>query len=435
MLKTIIKNFFSRILNIAIQFSSLVLINKLLGTEGRGEYSAIITWGLTFVTIFYFSINIGLLRHNYINKHKETITNEIAGLVLFVPLIFGTLAILFSLLLPNIIPDIFKTITPGNYFIVMVALPFIMYNFYLQSFMQIRSDYLHLNILLYLPNLVSLLLVVVAWQLNKLTVFSAAITYTAGQIIGILPALVKMLFQKKILFSFKVFKNVFKISMVVHISTFITFVVNKSDVLLVNYFKGNNDTGIYFLATTVVGFVIIIPSALQSILYSKLSTKDSSFSAENICRVCRVTMALIFTGVVVIYFLVHPIVLIAGGVNYLRAETYLYILLPVCFFSTMGVTLSSYWNILGIYRIVNVFSFVLMIVSLALNLFLIPRYGPIGASVTYLLAAFLSFLFHGYLAFKYLPVKKIADILIINKQDIRLIKNAVFKKAIKRDVI
>ncbi|MEP6711599.1 MAG: polysaccharide biosynthesis C-terminal domain-containing protein [Ferruginibacter sp.] len=428
MLNTIIKNFFSRILNIVIQFCSLVLINKLLGTQGRGEYSAIITWGLTFVTIFYLSINIGLLRYNYINKSKENTIQEIESMILYLPLIFGAIAIFISLAFPFVFPNVFKNVNAENYMMVMISLPFIIYNFYLQSYMQIKSNYKQLNILLYLPNLASLTFVFIAWQLNRLTVFSAAITYTAGQVIGVMPALVKLLSQKKVPFSGHAFAKVFKVSLIVHVATIITFIVNKFDVLLINYFKGNNDTGIYFLATSIVGFVIIVPSALQSVLYSKLSTKDSAFSPANICRVCRITMTGIFIGVAVLYFIVKPVVAIAGGIHYRDAETFLYILLPVCFFTTLGVTLSSYWNLIGIYRIINIFSFVIMIFSLAFNFFLIPRYGPVGASITYLASAFFSFLFHCYLAFKYLHIKNFGDILFPTKEDIHFIRNAIGKK-------
>ena len=69
--KNIIKLFVGRATLILIQFASLLVTNRLLGSEGRGTFASASTWATLFFTFFYLSINTMYIKEYADNKNNR----------------------------------------------------------------------------------------------------------------------------------------------------------------------------------------------------------------------------------------------------------------------------------------------------------------------------------------------------------------------------
>jgi O-antigen/teichoic acid export membrane protein len=157
------------------------------------------------------------------------------------------------------------------------------------------------------------------------------------------------------------------------------------DVLLLNPVAGNEAAGYYKAALTVVKFLWLAPFALQTLFVYSTSThwQDGNMEVlqsitERITRYTLLFSMLITLGLAA---LARPFVRLYFGAEYLAAVIPLLILLPGTLASSVGrpVFGIELANERPIWTVVVTGSSAIL--NLVLNLFLIPRYGMVGAAV------------------------------------------------------
>ncbi|MFA7229288.1 MAG: flippase, partial [Melioribacteraceae bacterium] len=175
----------------------------------------------------------------------------------------------------------------------------------------------------------------------------------------------------------------------------LTAVFMQIDIVILNYFKGPSDVGIYSSGVRLTAPLSIIPGAIVTtvfpILMKRMSDQVSSDSLSNL--VIKLLYFISFVIAAVFTFESAAIVKLIFGPEYSAASlpaSILYWCQIFIFFTfyTLAVLIAKnhqFYNFL--------FGAIQVIVNLGLNFLLIPQYSFLGASLAKLIASFASFVF------------------------------------------
>ena len=126
-----------------------------------------------------------------------------------------------------------------------------------------------------------------------------------------------------------------------------------------------------------------IPSAVNVLLYPKVSNSSLEDSSNITSRAFRIILILCFYSSVIASFFVKPIILILYGEAYLPVVVPLLLIIPGIIFSGTSSVFSSYFTGIGRADIVMKLSIFPLILQLSLGFILIINFDLIGAALTF----------------------------------------------------
>jgi O-antigen/teichoic acid export membrane protein len=247
-----------------------------------------------------------------------------------------------------------------------------------------------------LDNLV-LLLMVVFIPFMKDEVLYFVIAYAVSNIPGFILSFyyLKKKYSHRFRFSLDRGLWILKESLPLFGFVILTSVFMQIDIVILNFFKGPADVGIYSAGVRLTAPLSIIPGAIVTtvfpILIKRMSDQVSSDSLSNL--VIKLLYFISFVIAAVFTFESNSLVTLILGPKYLAASlpaSILYWCQIFIFFTfyTLAVLIAKnhqFYNFL--------FGAIQVVVNLAFNFLLIPRYSFLGASLAKLIASFASFLF------------------------------------------
>lgn len=169
------------------------------------------------------------------------------------------------------------------------------------------------------------------------------------------------------------------------ISTIVSRLLTQTDTLMLGYFRSSYEVGLYSAAYPLAGAMIIVLSAFGYLylpLASRLDAANDRGELKGVYRItCKWVYILTFPGFLV--FLVFPsdVLSIVFTPEYRDAGIALSILAVGFFTSAAAGRNRETLSALGFTSSVLISNVIAFGLNVALNLFLIPRYGLIGASV------------------------------------------------------
>ena len=220
-------------------------------------------------------------------------------------------------------------------------------------------------------------------------------------------------------------RGIGRLSAKAYLTVLLIFLVLRSDLLLINAMLGSAWTGIYNIAVQGADALIILPSVAAILLFPRIASKGENEGAELTAAVCR--HAALIMGVAC----VGTAVAAWWAVKWLYGEPYqqavpsLWLLLP-------GVWLFSIQNILH-----NDLSgrdyplylpatwLVTLLVNIALNLVLLPRWGIKAAAASSTIAYAISFVFIGRYWLRRFPQIGVRRLLLLEAWEVRALAGRV----------
>lgn len=181
--------------------------------------------------------------------------------------------------------------------------------------------------------------------------------------------------------SLKVLNPMLNFAFLAYSTNLIQFLSYKMDTWLVNYFHGNQPTGIYALAVSLSQMIWLLPAAVQSVLFSFLSTHfDRSLDRRKTLVTTRQLGAYAVVAAFTGYILSMYVVPAWFGGAFTPAVNLIGILLlgmaPFC----LTMPISAYFASRGRLQTNLVSAVIGFVVCLAADLLLIPSHGMIGAA-------------------------------------------------------
>lgn len=401
-LKNVSMTFFSQILILIVGLISSIFIARYLGPSGKG----ILAFLATITGIGLQISNLGLHASNtyYVSKN-ESFLPRLARNSIFSSIVFGFLVILVLYSLYLMKPDFFANVPSILLVITLLAIPFqLLFLFYsnlLLGIQKVKEYNYSLIINNVLINLIIIVILLFGLGLFDIVLFQFffAVIIAIGMIVSLkftkelkeVKYHKELPFYKKIMEMFK-FLNYFKpdfellkkmsgYGLKIYLAALFSFLVLKSDIILVNYFLGSAATGIYSIAVSFGDLIYMIPVSIASILFPKVSKMEKGgweFTL-NLIKYGAVLMAVIC---IIFLFLIKPLILLLYGTPFIDATWAFIFLLPGVYFLSLETVAVQYLAARG-FPIFIVYAWIMaLILNVILNIFLIPILGINGASIS-----------------------------------------------------
>ncbi len=393
--KDVWDSYLLRILQSLLGLGSAVLLARLLGPAGTGQYSAALVLGTLGMQFAHLGIHWS--NNYYLAQNRRLLAPLIAN-SLWVGWVLGGILALFLGLLFTIWPQT----APVQGWLLVLALawiPLCILSLLLESLL-VSLQHTTLNNLIELGNRVlKILLMAVLWAVGLLkveTFFGSAFLVLFIHF-GVLYWFLRRTAGERPSPSWTLFKKHMNYGLKAYFSGFFYFLVLKVDQLMVQYQCGSASTGFYSTAVSMGDAVCILPSVICVVLFPRLSSIKDLQKKWGMAR-----QAVFWTaaGILPFFFfagvLARPLVGILFGDRYLPSLIPFLLLLPGLYFLSIQWVASRFLYSLGYPKQVIANWVIAAVFNIVLNLWAIPRWGIEGASVTssatYLLVLILTLL-------------------------------------------
>lgn len=213
------------------------------------------------------------------------------------------------------------------------------------------------------------------------SLFSFALGGVVGTVIGILFLKPKFLFSKPTKISYQ---KLLKFSGWIGVNRIISSVSGRLDVQMLATMVGATATGLYSIPNRLAGFVIVLTSSFSGVLAPRLTSFSDKENEKK--YILKATLALlpIVAGLIFWIIIAKPFIVILFGDKYLEAVPVFQALtasmIPFVF-TAPSVTAIVYSMKKTVF--IGAFSFFQLAAIFILNLYLIPKYGIFGPTITF----------------------------------------------------
>lgn len=182
--------------------------------------------------------------------------------------------------------------------------------------------------------------------------------------------------------SLTLIKSGYRIGLRAYGVMFLSFLVLRIDLLMVNSLLGAAQAGYYSIAATMADYVAMLPAVVASLLFPKLvSTVDPQHRKLLATKITIATATVLLPTVVAAALLTRPVVKVLFGAAYMPAASAFVWLMPGMFFLGIETVVVQLINSYGYPAILLYVWAVCCALNIGLNLWAIPVFGITGASM------------------------------------------------------
>lgn len=372
-------------LSLVIGLLAATIIARILGPEKQGQYTLAILLPTILFTFFNSGISISTV---YFIGQERFSDSEVYHSNFFISFLLSILSISVGLLAVFFLSDYFFTnISVQLLLYTLLIIPIIFIQKNLQSFLHSKENFSKLNFVVILNQLGLLFFSLVFIWLLDLAVLGAILSFACTQL---LMAVVSYFIIKKeysLGFSFKVSKQYLKESLIFglkgHVSNILTFLSYRVDIFLIAYFLDDISVGVYSIAVLLVERVWLIPQAVSSVLFARVSnlktddekTNFTAFASRNslfLTLITGVGLAVLSPWLIDFLF----------GIDFKDSiSPFLYMIPGVILFSLSKVLANDFVG-RGFPEVNSYIALFVAITNLVLNVLLIPNMGLKGAAIS-----------------------------------------------------
>jgi len=420
--------FSSQILIFAVGFIASIILARALGPTGRGIYALIIL--IPTVMLKLGSLGIEASNVYFIGSRKyeakDVFSNSLlSSILLGVILIFLFLGISYLSAFKNYLNS--NQINIFYLWLVVLTIPFSLLSGFLRSIFLGEEKIITFNKISIFQTIIQLVTIIIFLMIFKQGVSGAV----NAHIFTILFVFVFIIFFIKkvtdISFSFngKLFKDSVGYGIKAYFGNLAQFLNYRLDIFLVALFLTPAAVGYYSLAVGIAEKLWMLPGAIATVLFPRISSLKDKDANNLTPRVARHTFFIIFILSLILAIFTKLLIRILFGIAFLPSVTPLLILLPGIVALGGAKTLTADMAGRGMPQFGAYSSFISLAVNIPLNLWLIPRWGISGAALASTIAYIVATLVV-IIAFIKISKKSWSNILLIKKQDFQY-KNIIFK--------
>ena len=212
------------------------------------------------------------------------------------------------------------------------------------------------------------------------------------------------------------FKSTAAYGMKFYISIMAGVIIIRADLLIVNYFRGQAEAGIYAVASQVATLLMLLPGVIATLLFPRVASSDDQrgIFAMRVTRHTSFLLAVICAATVPLAFVLP---FIYGG-SFADATIQLLILLPGVYAISLESVLVQHFTGTGLPAAIPAFWIVTVVVSVGLNLLFVPKFGARAAAVNSTISYGLIFILVAY----YFCVKtgnRLSEVLLLHRSELR----------------
>jgi O-antigen/teichoic acid export membrane protein len=359
-----------------------VILARSLGVQGRGVYAV----AVMVSTIIALLVQLGIGPANVYHLSKKLIDlDELVGHSTSLALLLGTLSFLIVLAYVELTGS-GEFLGIGSEFVLVAcaALPFILLTVYLQGVLQGAQRFVLFNALLlaqYAAPAVTLAFAVFVLHGHTLGAV-AAWTASAALTAAVAVYCVSTLSRFSIRLHGDTIRPLLRFGLISYLGNLTSFVNYRFDVLLVNFFAGARQVGLYAVGTGLAEIVWYISNAASTVLAPRVAAADDGEEADRLTEaVARVVGFLALVSAALLAIFAPFIVVFFFGAAFAESAWAVWLLLPGIITFSVGRIFSMYLLGRNRLKVDLLAASVGLVLTVALDVLLIPRFGFRGAAV------------------------------------------------------
>lgn len=378
-----------------MQLANIVVLARFAGPENVGLF-ALGTFLAQFVSLL-LGLGFGpALVYFSARGDVDVLAARKLSLLLSVGigLVGGVVFALATPLVATIIPEL-----PYIFFYTAVGFfPYLLFNSYLLAILQGKRDFNAYNLGLLLAPGLTLLFTIIVTVTYGISAFPAFAIWGLSHVActAFLFIAVGRLAERGQVsrFRFSLVADMWGYGWKAHISNSVSFMIYRTDIVLLNYFFGPALAGLYTAAIQIAEKLWMFSTAVATVVLPRLAGLRDEFSGSDgrrtVCASFQVVGILSMIVTIPLLIFASFVVNVLYGANYLSVAVPLQILLVGSAVFGAGRTLASSVSAAGRPDLTMRVALGALVVNLIGNIALIPEFGMIGAALatatTYILA-------------------------------------------------
>ena len=380
-LRQVAETFGTRVFLIAIGVVSSVLVTRALGPEGRGLFAvagALAALGVQFG-------NLGLHASNtYVMAREPRLLPVLVGNTLLVSVGLGAVGaglgwVLFAAW-PAMAPVLGTLL-----FLALLSVPLGLGYLLLQNLLLGAHRVRAFNALEAGSKLAAVLalLLLVAVGVKSVEILFGALVATGFASFAAALVLLRPLMRASPRIELPLLAAHSRYGARAYLAALFSFLVLRSDLLMVKYALGSEQAGYYSIAVALADLVYMLPVVVGTLLFPKLAAMSDQSSRH---RATRRVISGLATGMLAVILaaglLVSPTVVLLYGREFSAAVAPFLWLLPGLLLLSVHTIIMNYCAAIGMPAITIWIPAAAAVLNVGLNLALLPRLGIIGASLS-----------------------------------------------------
>ena len=178
----------------------------------------------------------------------------------------------------------------------------------------------------------------------------------------------------------RLFKRMARYSIKFHVSVVAAMLLFRADLLVVNYFRGEREAGVYAVASQVAAMLMLLPAVVGTLLMPRAASERDA-SGQLTMRATRHT-AFVMLLICLAAAPASLLLPVLYGEAFAGASLQLLILLPGVYLIGIESVLVQHFNSTGLPAAIPLFWLATLATNVILNLALVPRFGALAAAAT-----------------------------------------------------
>jgi len=414
-------SFFTEILVFIFGFGVLIILSRVLGPTGKGIYSLILL--IPGIMIAFGNFGIGAANVYFVGSKKYKIQDTVSNsLILAILLGFILILIFWGILQFSPFQRfIYSNQIPLLYlWIIVLTIPVSFLLIFFRGIICGKGEITNYNKTRILEAVLQLAAIVIFLLVLKQGLFGAVSSYIFSIIGATLFSvfLIKKVAKLHFFLNKKLLKDLAVYGGKVSLANATSFLNYRLDMLLIALFLAPAAVGFYSIAVGMSERLFMVPVALATVLFPKISSLKNSEADELTPRIIRHTFFIMIITSLLLIILAKPLITLLFGSVFLPSVVPLLILLPGIIAFGVGGILAADLGGRGKPQFAVYSSFACLAINVPLNILLIPTWGISGAAFASAVAYCVDTIII-LVAFLKISKKPLAEILLIRSEDFK----------------
>jgi O-antigen/teichoic acid export membrane protein len=413
---------FRQLLGSVLALLAMMLIARTLGSEGQGQYTMTIILPVMLFTMLNGGAPTSTVYYVAQKRYSLQViysTNFYSALLLsLVAAAIGAMVVLFYQ------ERFFEGVPQSLLLVVLLALPLIFVQRNLQTIFQGEEDFEKFNSIVILNQLGLLLFAALFVWFWDMGLRGAVISFVSTQLLIFLVT-VRLVNKTYDLgfpssFSSAYLKDCFSYGIKGHMSNVLTYFNYRIDLFVIAHLLDNAAVGIYSIAVALVEKVWIVSQSVSAVLFARVATLTTS-EERNRFTMLMARNTLLITAIGSLFLMLGVKILLVPifGEEYALSEQPFLWMIPGVVIFSLGRVLSNDFSGRGKPEWNTYVAFVVAVSNIALNFFLIPIFGLLGAALATTISYLLDVLIKSAVFVK-VNQQSVFDLVVVKKSDFEL---------------
>jgi len=388
--KNVASTFISRILIIGMAILASIVVARTLGPAGKGALAAL---GAMVGIALQFG-NLGLHGANiYFTAKDKSKVPFLVGNSFWFSLVIGLILFFSVYLFLSQHPGALGNIDFRLAIVTLIAIPFMLLAYLWQNILVGLNKIKAYNLILISNQVLSLIgaigiLLVLKEGIFPLIIFNTLTSIIVSFLFG--GYLIKIK-QFSLRFNWNLASKCLGYAFKIYLSCLFAYLVLRSDLFILNYFRGTTETGLYSIATNFVDGIFLLPSIIALLLLPK-AVENLGQSGELVAKTARISAIVIGVICLGAVILGRPAINFMFGSLFDKSFIPLLILIPGAYFYSLAQILVQYFTAHNRLLPIVYIWLIASTLNIGLNILFIPKYGIVAAAATSLLTYLMVFL-------------------------------------------